>query len=99
MKTSQLAKVATLLLALTVAATGVFGSPSERTSDQYAYVFVTGSMIPKKVKIHPIGTTTASNIRVYDRDEIDKTGRFNTEDFLRLDPSLQVHSFHGGPGH
>jgi len=86
MKTSKLARVGAFLLILAVVATGAFAS----ASDQYAYVFVTGSQIPQKVKIHPIGTTTASNIRVYDRDEIYKTGRFTTEDVLRLDPSLRV---------
>jgi hypothetical protein len=99
MKTSKLAKVATLLLALTVAPTGVFASPNERTGDQYAYVFVTGSWIPQKVKIHRIGTLTASNIRVYDRDEIDKTGRVTTEDVLRFDPSVRVFSGRSGSGH
>jgi hypothetical protein len=92
MKTSTLAKVGAFLLILAVAATAAFASPN----DQYAYVFVTGSLIPQKVKIHPIGTTTASNIRVYDRDEIYKTGRVTTEDVLRLDPSLRVNS--GRPG-
>ena len=78
------------MLVLAVAATGAFASPNNQAGDNYAYVFVTGSVIPQKVKIHPIGTTTASNIRVYDRDEIYKTGRFTTEDVLRLDPSLRV---------
>ena len=83
MKTS---KLGVLLLILAMFATGAVGSPN----DQYAYIFVSGSLLPQKVKLHPIGTTTASNIRVYDRDEIYKTGRFTTEDVLRLDPSLRV---------
>ena len=94
MKTSKLAKVGTLLLILAVTATGAFASPNNQSGDQYAYVFVTGSLIPQKVKIHPIGTTTASNIRVYDRDEIYKTGRVTTEGVLALDPSLQVRFGH-----
>jgi hypothetical protein len=96
MKTSKLAKVGAFVLVLAVAATGAFASPNDQPGDKYAYVSITGSLIPQKVKIHPIGTTTASNIRIYDRDEIYRTGRFTTEGVLRLDPSIRVIS--GRPG-
>jgi outer membrane cobalamin receptor len=67
--------------------------------DQYAYVTVTGSNIPEKVKIKSIGTLTTSPVRVFKRHEIDQTGAFNTEDVLRHDPSLKVHGFgQAGPG-
>ena len=73
-------------------------SASARDNDQYAWVLVTGSAIPQKVKIKPIGTTTASPVRIFDRHEIDQTGAFNTEDVLRHDPSISVHGFgQGGP--
>ena len=68
----------------------------ERNGDQYAYVMITGSQIPQRVRIHRIGTKTATPIRVYDRHEIDQSGRFTTEDFLAQDPSLHV--VHGAPG-
>jgi hypothetical protein len=67
--------------------------PREKSSDNYAYVFVTGSNIPQKVKIKRIGSLTTSPITAYDRDDIHKTGRFTTEEVLRQDPSLKVHGF------
>jgi hypothetical protein len=90
MRTSRLSKVGALLLTLAVISPGAIASPTDRNGDQYAYVLVTGSLIPQKVRIHRIGTKTASNIRVYDREEIDKMGRFTTEDVLAQDPSLRV---------
>lgn len=54
---------------------------------------MTGSAIPQQVRIKPIGTATTSPVRIFDRDEIDKTGAFNTEDVLRHDPSIKVHGF------
>jgi hypothetical protein len=99
MKTSNLATVGTLLVILAVAATQAFASPNDQPGEKYAYVFVTGSLIPQRVKVQAIGTKTASNLRVYTRDEIDKTGRVTTEGVLALDPSLRVNSGHAGPGH
>jgi hypothetical protein len=88
MKTSKLE--ATLVLILTVIATGAFASPNERSNDQVAYVWVTGSRIPQKVKIKPVGTTTADHVSVWTRREIDQTGRQTTEGVLAEDPSLRV---------
>ena len=69
-------------------------APREQSdNDHFAYVTVTGSNIPQKVRIKPIGTLTASPIRTYDRREIDQMGRFTTEEVLRQDPSLSVHGF------
>lgn len=79
-----------LVLIWTTAVSGVFASPNDRPSDRYAYVFVTGSLIPQRVKVKPIGTNTVSPVRIYKRDEIDKTGRFTTRDVLAQDPSVQV---------
>jgi hypothetical protein len=59
------------------------------------YVVLTGSYIPQKVVLRSIGTNTTDPRRIYNRNEIDKTGRATTEDVLRLDPSLTVHSAHG----
>ena len=90
MKISRLSKIGALLIGLAVISPAAIASPNNQGGDQYAYVMVTGSLIPQKVKIHRIGTGTASNIRIYDREEIDKMGRFNTEDVLAQDPSLRV---------
>ena len=59
------------------------------------YVVLTGSYIPQKVVVRSIGTNTTDPRRIYNRSEIDKTGRVTTEDVLRLDPSLTVVSGHG----
>ena len=83
--------------AVAVALAGVIAqqaSARERADDDhFAYVTVTGSNIPQKVRIKPIGTLTTSPIRTYDRHEIDQMGRFTTEEVLRQDPSLSVHGF------
>lgn len=53
-------------------------------------VFVTGSRIPKRVTVKAIGTNTVSPVRVYTREEIDRTGRFTTEGILAQDPSITI---------
>ena len=90
-------KLITLAAALATAAviTSAWARTPRDTSDddRYAYVTVTGSNMPQKVRIKPIGTATTSPIRVYNRHEIDQMGRFTTEEVLRQDPSLKVHGF------
>lgn len=56
-------------------------------------VFVTGSLIPQRVKLKRIGTATVSPIRIIDRREIDGTGRRTTRGVLLADPSVR------GAGH
>ena len=93
MKALNLAKLAMLLTPF------VFGGGSVMASqngDQYAYVMVTGSLIPQKIKIHSIGTKSAFPLRVYDRREIEQTGRVTTEGVLAEDPALTV--IRGQPG-
>jgi hypothetical protein len=91
MKTSKLLKAAALLLILAVAATEAFANPQrDQTGDRYVYVFVTGSWIPQRVKVKPIGTNTVSPMSVWTRREIDQTGRFTTEGVLKQDPSVRV---------
>jgi hypothetical protein len=63
------------------------------------YVVLTGSYIPQKVVLRSIGTNTTDPRRIYNRNEIDKTGRVTTEGVLRLDPSLTVQSAHGSGVH
>lgn len=88
MKAWNLAKLVMLLTPFVFAGGSVMAS---QNGDQYAYVMVTGSLIPQKIKIHSIGTKSAFPLRVYDRREIDQTGRVTTEDVLAQDPSLTVH--------
>ena len=91
MKTSKLAKAGVLLLVLAVATIQAFANPqNDRVGDRYVYVFVTGSWIPQKVKVKPVGTTTVSPLSVWSRREIDQTGRFTTEGVLKQDPSVRV---------
>ena len=54
-------------------------------------VFVTGSLIPKRIKLKPIGTTTVSPVRIIDRREIDQTGRQTAQGaLLTADPSVRA---------
>jgi len=53
-------------------------------------VFVTGSLIPQRIKLKPIGTTTVSPVRIIDRREIDANGRRTTRGALTSDPSVRV---------
>jgi hypothetical protein len=99
MKTSKLVKAGALLLTLAAAATEAFANPQgDQTGDHYAYVWVTGSRIPQKVKISPVGTLTFSALSAWDRRQINQTGRFTTEGVLKQDPSVRVILGHAGPG-
>jgi hypothetical protein len=95
MKRSKAVKVAALLLSAAFLATPLFAgshkskSATKSDKEQYAYVFVTGSSIPRKVKIKPVGNTI-ENLRVYNRREIDQTGRVTTAGVLAQDPSVTV---------
>ena len=53
-------------------------------------VFVTGSLIPQRVKVRRVGTATVSPVRIIDRREIDQTGRLTTPGALINEPSLRV---------
>jgi hypothetical protein len=71
------------------------GKPVDQASEQNKQVneqtvFVTGSLIPQRIKRKPIGTTTVSPVRIIDRREIDATGRRTTRGALIADPSLRV---------
>lgn len=97
MKALKIVKAATLLVLLIGSGAVAVGQPPQNShDDQYAYVFVTGSNIPQRVKIKSIGTLTNSPIRIYNRDEIYKTGRFTTEGVLAQDPSVSINI--GRPG-
>jgi hypothetical protein len=71
----------------------VSSAPGSKPVDQQAderTVFVTGSLIPQRIKLKRIGTTTVSPIRIIDRREIDATGRQTTRGALIADPSVRV---------
>jgi hypothetical protein len=100
MKISGMMKSAmAALLILSVAASAAFAGPQKQEQvppkgERYAYVWVTGSRIPEKVKISPIGTNTVSAMSVWDRRQINQTGRGTAEDVLRQDPSVSIRLGH-----
>ena len=65
-------------------------APKRKQKVDEQTVFVTGSLIPQRIKLEPIGTTTVSPIRIIDRREIDQTGRLTTPGVLVNEPSLRV---------
>jgi hypothetical protein len=73
-----------LLLSAALAGKPVDQEPSERT------VFVTGSLIPQRIKLKAVGTTTVSPVRIIDRREMDSTGRRTAAGILVADPSIRV---------
>jgi hypothetical protein len=100
MKISKVTKFAAALLILSVAATAAaFAGPQRveqlpQKGERYAYVWVTGSRIPQKVKISPIGTPSFGALSEWDRRQINQTGRSTAEDILRQDPSISVRLGH-----
>jgi hypothetical protein len=106
MKISRMIKFAAALLILSVLATSAFaGGQKEQVvvaqpAQHYAYVWVTGSKIPQRVIISPIGTTTFNSLTVWDRRQINQIGpgRFTTEGVLRNDPAVDVRLFRAGGG-
>jgi len=95
MKMSKMIKSASLMLIMSIAATATFANPqgNDRVpprGERYAYVWVTGSRIPQRVKISPIGTPTFNALSIWDRRQINQTGRGTAEDVLRQDPSLSI---------
>jgi hypothetical protein len=96
MKISSVMKSAAVLL---LVATGAFaGSQSnqvqvtQNNGERYAYVWVTGSRIPQKVKISPIGTLTQSPLSEHDRRQINWTRGGTVQEALGNEPSV---SFRG----
>ena len=65
-------------------------APKRKQKVEERTVFVTGSLIPQRVKLRPIGTTTVSPVRIIDRREIDGTGRFTTPGAFVNEPSVRV---------
>ena len=99
MKISDLMKSAMVLLLLSAVVSSVFaGSQNNQVQvtqsrgERYAYVWVTGSRVPQKVKISPIGTLTQSPLSEYDRRQINQTRGGTAQQALSNEPSL---SFRG----
>ena len=65
-------------------------APKRKQKVEERTVFVTGSLIPQRVKLEPIGTKTVSPVRIIDRHEIDGTGRQTTPGAFINEPSLRV---------
>ncbi len=83
--------MAASMFAGTVLADPTVKQTSKRTQNvEEQTVFVTGSLIPQRVKLQPIGTKTISPIRIIDRHEIDRTGRQTTPGAFVNDPSVRI---------
>jgi hypothetical protein len=80
--------MASLIATGMLAGTTIAGKPIEQGNEKA--VFVTGSLIPQRLKLKSIGTTTASPVRIIDRREIDATGRRTTRGALIADPSVRT---------
>jgi len=95
MRTLTFRRVAGLIAAGLLAGTALAGKPADQTSenmkrDSGEAVFVTGSLIPQRIKLKPVGTTTVSPVRIIDRREINATGRGTTRGVLIADPSVRA---------
>lgn len=53
-------------------------------------VFVTGSLIPQRIKVQSLGTATVSPVRIISRHEIDGTGRVTTPGAFANEPSVRI---------
>jgi hypothetical protein len=94
-KTLPFSGAITLIVASILAGTVLADPTVNQTSGRKQKVeertiFVTGSLIPQRVKLQPIGTTTVSPVRIIDRREIDQTGRRTIPGVLINEPSLRV---------
>jgi hypothetical protein len=87
---------ATTLIAASMFAGTVLADPSvnqtfeRKQKVEERTIFITGSLIPQRIQLRPIGTTTVSPVRIIDRREIDQTGRRTTPGVLINEPSLRV---------
>jgi hypothetical protein len=93
---TPIAKSAAILIATSMAAGTLFADPKVKQTSKINQkveeqaVFITGSLIPQRIKVLPIGTTTVSPIRVIDRHQIDWAGRPTTPGAFINEPSVRV---------
>lgn len=95
MKTPFSTALVTLCAPLLFLGTALAERPLDQTSRtgekvEERTVFVTGSLIPQRIRLRPIGTATQSPIRIIDRREIDQTGRHTTPGAFVNEPSLRI---------
>jgi hypothetical protein len=92
----SLVRTLAILVATGISAATMLGDPlanqtSERNQKvEERVVFVTGSLIPKRIKVRRIGTTTVSPVRIIDRSEIDQNGRPTTPGAFINEPSARI---------
>jgi hypothetical protein len=83
--------IAAGLLAETALADPTVNESSKRNQKvEEQAVFITGSLIPQRVRVLPIGTLTVSPVRVIDRHQIDWVGRPTTPGAFINEPSVRV---------
>ena len=86
----------TILVAISLFAGTVLADPNVKQTSKHNQkieeraVFITGSLIPQRIKVQPIGTATVSPVRVIDRHEIDWTARPTTPGTFINEPSVRV---------
>ena len=91
-----IASSVTILVATSMFAGTVLADPKVKQTSKHNQkaeeraVFITGSLIPQRIKVQPIGTTTVSPVRVIDRHEIDWTARPTTPGAFINEPSVRV---------
>ena len=84
------AVTALMAISASLADTPVKGSQERNEKLTEQTVFVTGSLIPQRIKVQRVGTKTVSPIRMIDRWEIDATGRGTTAGAFVNDPSVRI---------
>ena len=82
--------VVSLFAGTALADPNVKQAPKRKQKVEERTVFITGSLIPQRIELLPIGTKTVSPVRIIDRHEIDWTGRQTTPGALINDPSVRV---------
>ena len=89
---SVIAAAVSVLIATSasLADTPVKGSQERKGKVTEQTVFVTGSLIPQRIKVQRVGTKTVSPLRMIDRAEIDATGRGTTAGAFVNDPSVRI---------
>ena len=91
-----IAKTAAILLATSMFAGTVLADPTVKQGSKHnreveeQAVFITGSLIPQRVKVLPVGTLTVSPVRIIDRHEIDWIARPTTPGAFINEPSVRI---------
>ena len=82
--------VASMFAGTALANPNVKQAPKRKQKVEERTVFVTGSLIPQRVELLPIGTKTVSPVRIIDRHEIDWTARQTTPGAFVNEPSVRI---------